>query len=107
MPVTLHIIGDGESKQELIDAAKAGGATVEYHGKIHDPQDKQDIFDKCHFGLNIMKSVCVGLTMKSIDGFLSPIINNIPVTAGIVSMVLGLMYSKLTIRINTFYCRKA
>lgn len=80
-PVTLHIIGDGESKQELVDAAKAGGATVEYHGKIYDPQEKQDIFDKCHFGLNIMKdSVCVGLTMKSIDYFQHgiPIINNIP-----------------------------
>jgi glycosyltransferase involved in cell wall biosynthesis len=80
-PVTLHIIGDGESKQELIDEAKAGGATVEYHGKIYDPQKKQDVFDKCHFGLNIMKSsVCVGLTMKSIDYFQHglPIINNIP-----------------------------
>jgi glycosyltransferase involved in cell wall biosynthesis len=80
-PVTLHIIGDGESKQELIDEAKAAGATVEYHGKIYDPQEKQDIFDQCYFGLNIMKdSVCVGLTMKSIDYFQHglPIINNIP-----------------------------
>lgn len=80
-PVTLHIIGDGESKQELIDAAERAGASVVYHGKIYDPQAKQDIFDKCHFGLNIMKnSVCVGLTMKSIDYFQHglPIINNIP-----------------------------
>jgi len=79
--VTLHIVGDGESRQELIDAAQAGGATVEYHGKIYDSQEKQDIFDKCHFGLNIMKdNVCVGLTMKSIDYFQHglPIINNIP-----------------------------
>lgn len=79
-PVTLHIIGDGENKQELIDAARAGGASVNYYGKIYDPQEKQDIFDKCHFGLNIMKdSVCVGLTMKSIDYFQHnlPIINNI------------------------------
>lgn len=87
-PVTLHIIGDGERKQELIDAVHAGGATVEYHGKIYDPQKKQDIFDRCHFGLNIMKdSVCVGLTMKSIDYFQYglPIINNIPAdTADIV-----------------------
>jgi len=78
--VTLHIIGDGESKQELIDAAELAGASVVYHGKIYDPQKKQDIFDKCHFGLNIMKSsVCVGLTMKSIDYFQHglPIINNI------------------------------
>ncbi|WP_346878681.1 hypothetical protein [Clostridium sp. UBA7791] len=80
-PVTLHIIGDGESKEELIDSAKAGGAKVEDHGKIYNSQEKQDIFDKCHFGLNIMKdSVCVGLTMKSIDYFQHglPIINNIP-----------------------------
>ena len=42
--------------------------------------DKQEIFDQCHFGLNIMKeSVYVGLTMKSIDYFEAslPIINNI------------------------------
>jgi len=79
-PVTLHIIGDGEKKQELIDEAKAAGAVIEYHGKIYDPQEKQRIFDRCHFGLNIMKkSVCVGLTMKSIDYFQHgiPILNNI------------------------------
>ena len=37
--------------------------------------------DTCHFGLNIMKSsVCVGLTMKSVDYFRHglPIINTIP-----------------------------
>lgn len=80
-PVILHIIGDGESKEELIDKAKSAGAIVEYHGKIYDPQEKQDIFDRCHYGLNIMKeNVCVGLTMKSIDYFQHglPIINNIP-----------------------------
>jgi glycosyltransferase involved in cell wall biosynthesis len=80
-PVTLHIIGDGESKEELIGEVKSAGAVVEYHGKIYDSQKKQDIFDKCHFGLNIMKeNVCVGLTMKSIDYFQHglPIINNIP-----------------------------
>ncbi len=80
-PVTLHIIGDGESKQELIGEVKSAGGVVEYHGKIYDPQEKQDIFDRCHFGLNIMKeNVCVGLTMKSIDYFQHglPIINNIP-----------------------------
>ncbi|MBT2678817.1 hypothetical protein J7E38_07355 [Bacillus sp. ISL-35] len=77
---TLHIIGDGESKGSLIEEVKKAGAKVEYHGKIYDPQQKQNIFDKCHFGLNIMKdTVCVGLTMKSIDYFQHglPIINNI------------------------------
>ncbi len=77
---TLHIIGDGESKQVLIDEVISTGANVEFYGKIYDLQEKQKIFDKCHFGLNIMKdNVCVGLTMKSIDYFQHglPIINNI------------------------------
>lgn len=80
-PVVLHIIGDGESRQALIDAVEATGATVEFHGKIYDNAQKQEIFDMCSFGLNIMKdSVCIGLTMKSLDYFAGalPIINTIP-----------------------------
>lgn len=79
--VTVHIVGDGENRERLIDSVKSSGANVMYYGKIYDPQEKQKIFDKCHFGLNIMKeTVCVGLTMKSIDYFQHglPIINNIP-----------------------------
>lgn len=79
-PVKLHIIGDGESKDILINEVESTGVIVEYHGKIYDPQTKQNIFDKCNFGLNIMKdTVCVGLTMKSIDYFQAglPIINSI------------------------------
>jgi hypothetical protein len=79
-PVTLHIIGDGESKAALINEVKDTGALVVYYGKLYDPQQKQQIFDKCQFGLNIMKdTVCVGLTMKSIDYFQAglPIVNNI------------------------------
>jgi glycosyltransferase involved in cell wall biosynthesis len=79
-PTILHIIGDGESKDVLINEILETGAKVEYHGKIYDPQKKQEVFDRCHFGLNIMKNtVCVGLTMKSIDYFQHglPIINNI------------------------------
>lgn len=79
-PVILHIIGDGESREKLINEVKSVGALVEYHGKIYDSEEKQKIFDRCHFGLNIMKdTVCVGLTMKSIDYFEAalPILNNI------------------------------
>lgn len=79
-PVVLHIIGDGEKRSELILKAKEAGAKVFFHGKIYDEKEKQNIFDKCHFGLNIMRdSVFVGLTMKSIDYFEAglPIINNI------------------------------
>ena len=79
-PVVLHIIGDGESRSSFIASVEATGAQVIFHGKIYDPQAKQAIFDKCSFGLNIMKSsVCVGLTMKSVDYFAGalPILNSI------------------------------
>ena len=79
-PVVLHIIGDGESREKLITSVKDTGAEVIYHGKLYDREEKQKILDGCHYGLNIMKdSVCVGLTMKSMDYFEMglPIINNI------------------------------
>lgn len=80
-PVTLHIIGTGEREQEFICAAKEAGAQVEFYGPVYDEEKKHQIISQCHFGLNIMKpSVCVGLTMKSVDYFRHglPIINNIP-----------------------------
>lgn len=80
-PTTVHIIGDGESKENLIAELQKTGANIKFYGKVYDFQKKQNIIDNCHFGINIMKpSVCVGLTMKSIDYFQHglPIINNIP-----------------------------
>ena len=80
LPVTLHIIGDGESRDAFIAAVEAVGAQVIFHGKIYDGAEKQAIFDRCSFGLNIMKdSVCIGLTMKSLDYFAGglPILNTI------------------------------
>jgi len=79
-PVVLHIIGDGETRDAFISAAEAVGVRVEFYGKVYDPAQKQAIFDKCSFGLNIMKdSVCVGLTLKSLDYFggALPILNSI------------------------------
>ena len=80
MKVYLDIIGGGERKDELIAAAKNAGADFTFYGKIYDFKKKQDIIDSCHYGLNIMKdTVCIGLSMKSIDyleGGL-PIINNL------------------------------
>lgn len=78
--VTLHIIGEGERKEEFLQLLKANNIDVCDYGAIYDDMKKQQIFDQCHFGLNIMKStVCVGLTMKSLDYFKAqlPIINNI------------------------------
>lgn len=78
--VELHIVGDGERKDELISSVEKVGSTVIFHGRVYDTENKQKIFDSCHFGLNIMKkTVCVGLTMKSMDYFEYglPPINNI------------------------------
>lgn len=79
--VYVHIIGDGEKRNEFINLLEVNGAKVEFYGKVYDDQEKQDIFDKCHFGLNLYKdNICVGLTMKSVDYFMHglPIINSIP-----------------------------
>lgn len=79
-PVTLHIIGKGERKEEFLEKLRTNQVDICDYGVIYDDVKKQQIFDKCHFGLNIMKpSVCVGLTMKSLDYFRGqlPIINSI------------------------------
>lgn len=68
MPVRLHIIGEGETRAAFCEAARAAGAEVEFHGEIFGEAEKHRILSGCHFGLNVMKdSVCVGLTMKSVD----------------------------------------
>lgn len=80
-PVVVHVIGDGESCSLFIESLEKSGAQVVYEGIVYDPTDKQMIFDRCHFGLNIMKeSTVVGLTIKSIDYFNAglPLINSIP-----------------------------
>lgn len=79
-PVTLFIIGDGEKREQFIKDVKRLGVNVEFCGKIYEEEKKRAIFDKCSFGINMMKNtVCVGLTMKSIDYFQAglPILNNI------------------------------
>lgn len=79
-PVTLEIIGGGENKDKLIKSLENNSIKVVEHGLVYNQIEKQKIFDCCHFGLNIYKkSVCIGLTMKSLDYFQAglPVINNI------------------------------
>lgn len=67
-PVTVHIIGKGERMDEYVEALKTAGAAVKQYGPLYDPAEKQAVFDRCHFGINVMRdTVCVGLTMKSVD----------------------------------------
>ena len=66
--------------EEFKEAVKNAGAEVIDHGVIYDPAEKQKIFNICHFGINAMRdTVCVGLTMKSVDYFDAglPLLNNI------------------------------
>jgi glycosyltransferase involved in cell wall biosynthesis len=79
MPVKLHVIGDGESRDAFLSILK-GICELQYHGVIRDEKKKSEIFDLCHAGINIYKEgLYIGLTVKCIDYFEHglPIINNI------------------------------
>ena len=79
-PIVLHIIGGGENVDALCALENHANISVRYYGMLYDEEEKHKIFDVCAFGLNIMKkSVCIGLTMKSVDYFEAglPLINNI------------------------------
>lgn len=78
-PVELHIIGDGENKDEMLKKLEMV-SSVKYYGSVYDPKQKEVIFSKCHAGLNIYKkNLYIGLTVKSIDylRYGLPIINTI------------------------------
>lgn len=70
LQVNVHIVGGGESQDAFVNALERAGAKVHNHGKIFDRPKMQAIIGSCHFALNMMKeSVCVGLTIKSMDYF--------------------------------------
>ena len=79
MPVTVHVIGDGENRDHLLKLL-ADRCEVIYHGTVRDEDKKSEIFSQCHAGINIYKEgLYIGLTVKCIDYFEHglPIINNI------------------------------
>ena len=79
LPVELHVIGEGENKDKLLDVLGRKCELID-HGVVYDAEEKQKIFAKCHAGLNIYKEgLYIGLTVKSIDYFNYglPIINSI------------------------------
>lgn len=78
--VEIHVIGDGETRQQFIEALNVSGADVRFYGKQFDEKKKIEILSSCDYGINMMKEhVTVGLSIKSIDYFSYglPVINNI------------------------------
>ena len=81
IPVTVEVIGEGETKDELIKTIEKAGAQARYHGAVYDEEKKAEILSGCSFGLNMMvPQVRVGLTMKSLDYMAHglPLLNSIP-----------------------------
>ncbi len=80
MKTVLHIIGNGENKDKFLTKLSEAGISYIYYGSLYDEYKKMEILSGCDYGLNIMKrSVCVGITMKSVDYMHAglPMVNNI------------------------------
>lgn len=78
--VEFRVIGEGETKDKLLQSAERTGADVKYYGSVYGRSEKLKILGHCDYGFNIMKDVVtVGLTIKSVDYFSMgiPIINSI------------------------------
>ncbi|WP_329887102.1 glycosyltransferase [Pseudoramibacter sp. HA2172] len=78
--VKLHIVGEGENRQRLLDLLGERGIDYQFYGPIYNDDQKKQIFEQCTFGFNLMiDTVKVGLTTKSIDYWYYglPVINNI------------------------------
>ena len=66
--VLFHIVGDGEKRQELIEALEIAEIDYEYHGIIYDKEELKKIFSHASFAINMyINNVEIGITMKSID----------------------------------------
>lgn len=79
-PVVVDVVGYGRRKEQFLKALDEAGIQSEDYGAVFDEKEKEKIFQRCSFGLNMMvPQVRVGLTMKSLDylAFGLPLLNNI------------------------------
>jgi glycosyltransferase involved in cell wall biosynthesis len=78
--VIVHIVGKGEKEYIFKEELKKECIEFKSYGPIYDNVKKQAIFNNCALAINILKdSVCIGLTLKSIDYIQCglPLLNNI------------------------------
>lgn len=76
----IHIIGDGERKDEFLDILKKNSIEIIDHGKVYEIDKLQEIYNQCWFGINVLREdLAIGITMKSISYFRGglPIINTV------------------------------
>ena len=76
----IHIIGDGERKDEFLEILKQNSIEIIDHGKVYEIDKLQEIFNRCWFGVNVLREgLAIGITMKSISYFRGglPIINTV------------------------------
>lgn len=76
----IHIIGDGEKKDEFLEILKQNSIEIIDHGKVYEIDKLQEIFNQCWFGVNVLREdLAIGITMKSISYFRGglPIINTV------------------------------
>ena len=78
--VRVHIVGNGDKKDEYIRRISQAGADTIAYGIVFEEEEKKKIYGKCDWGLNLVKpELSIGLTTKSVD-YLSgglPIINSV------------------------------
>ncbi len=80
-PVDLHVIGEGDERDQLRQTAENAGANVIFHGEIYSTEKKWSIFDSCHCGLNLLKAeLSPERELKSEDYLKAslPVVNNVP-----------------------------
>lgn len=76
----IHIIGDGERKDEFLEILKQNSIEIIDHGKVYEIDKLQEIYNQCWFGVNVLREgLAIGITMKSISYFRGglPIINTV------------------------------
>lgn len=80
MNVEVHVIGEGEKKDEYLKLLKNCCQKLNYYGIIFDEEEKRKILRKSDWGLNLVKDgLKIGLTTKSIEYLRAglPLVNSV------------------------------
>ena len=74
---TLHILGDWKLKESFIQSVLSVGVNVIDHKDLDSQSTRQEVYDQCHYGLNLMDFE--GINSESLEYMCGqiPIINSI------------------------------